>query len=117
MMLSCHRLGRCFYFVCCVYFLEYVEIFAVVYFIVFVCFFFFFFQAEDGIRDRDVTGVQTCALQISYTFQSAQRVKRFGIGRKSRLPVPCYACSAILLPRCSRRSPNLSDHVPPVSVL
>ena len=23
-------------------------------------FFFFFFQAEDGIRDRDVTGVQTC---------------------------------------------------------
>src|SRR6266540_4764132 len=26
--------------------------------------FFFFFQAEDGIRDRDVTGVQTCALPI-----------------------------------------------------
>src|SRR5215468_11943438 len=26
---------------------------------------FFFFQAEDGIRDRDVTGVQTCALPIS----------------------------------------------------
>src|SRR5437667_9344639 len=25
----------------------------------------FFFQAEDGIRDRDVTGVQTCALPIS----------------------------------------------------
>src|SRR5437773_10984916 len=25
---------------------------------------FFFFQAEDGIRDRDVTGVQTCALPI-----------------------------------------------------
>src|SRR5437773_1305563 len=30
----------------------------------FVFFFFFFFQAEDGIRDRDVTGVQTCALPI-----------------------------------------------------
>src|SRR6266540_6031028 len=29
--------------------------------------FFFFFQAEDGIRDRDVTGVQTCALPISET--------------------------------------------------
>src|SRR3989442_11042356 len=28
-------------------------------------FFFFFFQAEDGIRDADVTGVQTCALPIS----------------------------------------------------
>ena len=25
---------------------------------------FFFFQAEDGIRDRDVTGVQTCALDL-----------------------------------------------------
>src|SRR5437773_9337797 len=24
---------------------------------------FFFFQAEDGIRDRDVTGVQTCAFR------------------------------------------------------
>ena len=34
----------------------------------FVCFcllfFFFFFQAEDGIRDIGVTGVQTCALPI-----------------------------------------------------
>src|SRR6266511_5497255 len=27
--------------------------------------FFFFFQAEDGIRDFHVTGVQTCALPIS----------------------------------------------------
>src|SRR5699024_3149621 len=27
----------------------------------------FFFQAEDGIRDRNVTGVQTCALPISET--------------------------------------------------
>src|SRR5436189_5725365 len=32
----------------------------------FVCIFFvFFFQAEDGIRDTSVTGVQTCALPIS----------------------------------------------------
>src|SRR5204862_5582348 len=29
--------------------------------------FFFFFQAEDGIRDLYVTGVQTCALPISST--------------------------------------------------
>src|SRR3712207_6925300 len=28
--------------------------------------FFFFFQAEDGIRDIGVTGVQTCALPISF---------------------------------------------------
>ena len=27
---------------------------------------FFFFQAEDGIRDIGVTGVQTCALPISH---------------------------------------------------
>src|SRR2546425_12094115 len=27
---------------------------------------FFFFQAEDGIRDKLVTGVQTCALPISF---------------------------------------------------
>src|SRR5258706_11847280 len=30
----------------------------------FYFFFFFFFQAEDGIRDWSVTGVQTCALPI-----------------------------------------------------
>src|SRR2546427_12848913 len=30
----------------------------------FVFLFFFFFQAEDGIRDLTVTGVQTCALPI-----------------------------------------------------
>src|SRR5437763_3879585 len=30
-----------------------------------VCLVFFFFQAEDGIRDTSVTGVQTCALPIS----------------------------------------------------
>ena len=32
------------------------------------CCFFFFFQAEDGIRDYDVTGVQTCALPISFYY-------------------------------------------------
>src|SRR2546425_2104097 len=30
-----------------------------------MCVCFFFFQAEDGIRDKLVTGVQTCALPIS----------------------------------------------------
>src|SRR5205807_7405328 len=30
--------------------------------------FYFFFQAEDGIRDYKVTGVQTCALPISLTY-------------------------------------------------
>src|SRR5256885_11451347 len=32
--------------------------------IVVTCVYFFFFQAEDGIRDYKVTGVQTCALPI-----------------------------------------------------
>src|SRR5689334_23679001 len=31
----------------------------------YICLIFFFFQAEDGIRDGTVTGVQTCALPIS----------------------------------------------------
>src|SRR2546430_3788865 len=36
---------------------------------------FFFFQAEDGIRDLTVTGVQTCALPIYFR-------SRLGDGRK-----------------------------------
>src|SRR5439155_12113091 len=36
---------------------------------------FFFFQAEDGIRDGHVTGVQTCALPISLVFMSRSRIK------------------------------------------
>src|SRR5699024_11923545 len=34
---------------------------------------FFFCQAEDGIRDRNVTGVQTCALPISLLFAASRR--------------------------------------------
>src|SRR5437868_15147452 len=33
---------------------------------------FFFFQAEDGIRDRNVTGVQTCALPIYFLLRKPQ---------------------------------------------
>src|SRR5699024_11565192 len=33
----------------------------------------FFVQAEDGIRDRNVTGVQTCALPILQEYQTAQK--------------------------------------------
>src|SRR2546426_7950582 len=36
---------------------------------------FFFFQAEDGIRDYKVTGVQTCALPIS----PLEPIMKFGI--------------------------------------
>src|SRR2546429_892895 len=37
---------------------------------------FFFFQAEDGIRDVAVTGVQTCALPISCTQQMRMVAER-----------------------------------------
>src|SRR5207249_6308118 len=36
----------------------------------------FFFQAEDGIRDRNVTGVQTCALPISAASSFRRRTLR-----------------------------------------
>src|SRR5437773_10764432 len=36
----------------------------------------FFFQAEDGIRDRDVTGVQTCALPIFAPWWQRFRLSR-----------------------------------------
>src|SRR3989475_3077979 len=35
---------------------------------------FFFFQAEDGIRDLTVTGVQTCALPISQSYPGVSGV-------------------------------------------
>src|SRR5207249_7503773 len=36
----------------------------------------FFFQAEDGIRDRNVTGVQTCALPISLRAEQLKDAKK-----------------------------------------
>src|SRR2546430_5678578 len=48
---------------------------------------FFFFQAEDGIRDLTVTGVQTCALPISNSYRSTLAIGYRGIGHteKTRL--------------------------------
>src|SRR2546422_5360271 len=40
--------------------------------VVFLLLFFFFFQAEDGIRDVAVTGVQTCALPILFLRSNAR---------------------------------------------
>src|SRR5215216_4208499 len=53
----------------------------------------FFFQAEDGIRDDLVTGVQTCALPISQGWCAAPRCRRArrpaaGPGRCGRRPLP-----------------------------
>src|SRR5256886_7677290 len=46
----------------------------------------FFFQAEDGIRDLTVTGVQTCALPIS--FHLSGNPPRKGSNRRAMSEVP-----------------------------
>src|SRR2546422_11519153 len=57
--------------------------------------FFFFFQAEDGIRDVAVTGVQTCALPISTTIIApAMRPAMSWIHELSVLP-PVASSSAV----------------------
>src|SRR5260221_9240211 len=48
---------------------------------------FFFFQAEDGIRDHCVTGVQTCALPIS---GDCSQVWRESAAEKSRSGVAAF---------------------------
>src|SRR5205085_7777996 len=54
-------------------------------------FFFFFFQAEDGIRDLTVTGVQTCALPIFcvgivYDRMHTREITAYG-GLVNRMPL------------------------------
>src|SRR5690606_25005582 len=49
----------------------------------------FFFQAEDGIRDFHVTGVQTCALPIYIGLQSQQPLLRVAQGT-TRNPSKCF---------------------------
>src|SRR5437660_2269916 len=62
------------------------------YFLFFSVVCFFFFQAEDGIRDGHVTGVQTCALPISEVavgmpsvIDAALLVHHVGLGRAREL--------------------------------
>src|SRR2546421_5310507 len=54
---------------------------------VFILVMFFFFQAEDGIRDLIVTGVQTCALPIfaSSDRKSASRSLKFLAAEDNRI--------------------------------
>src|SRR5205823_10729538 len=47
------------------------------------CLFVFFFQAEDGIRDKLVTGVQTCALPILHCQRTLDRGERGDSGVRS----------------------------------
>src|SRR5437763_2844562 len=63
----------------------------------------FFFQAEDGIRDTSVTGVQTCALPISYYAFQLLRAKRGvlvlprGLARPSALLAAAGLVAAFVL--------------------
>src|SRR5437879_12235460 len=53
---------------------------------------FFFFQAEDGIRDTSVTGVQTCALPISSRLEHrGPALRRIGYGQRGQ---PYPRCSS-----------------------
>src|SRR5215213_9026936 len=79
---------------------------------------FFFFQAEDGIRDWSVTGVQTCALPISLTTdlivgfpgeteaefeESASAVKQIGYDG---------AFTFVYSPRQGTEAASMADQVP-----
>src|SRR2546422_9878488 len=78
--------------------------------------FFFFFQAEDGIRDVAVTGVQTCALPISARQSAAgldprDSTKSGGEGRQGaesglRSGAPAGRHHLRRLPRARRRHPR-----------
>src|SRR5256884_7849333 len=73
----------------------------------FAILFFFFFQAEDGIRDVAVTGVQTCALPISMSNVFlvrderllTPRLDRCGVAGGMRRGVLAEAAKAGVAPR------------------
>src|SRR3989454_8916663 len=70
---------------------------------------FFFFQAEDGIRDYKVTGVQTCALPISFAHAAA--------GVMTVLtPLPVAACAKASVMRESGKRAVTSRLMPSVGM-
>src|SRR5207249_9054177 len=60
----------------------------------------FFFQAEDGIRDRNVTGVQTCALPISPLRPSEAWVDELHAALRAA-PADARAARPPMLPRAA----------------
>src|SRR2546425_4939960 len=81
---------------------------------------FFFFQAEDGIRDKLVTGVQTCALPI-YCSMTAS-ITRSESRSSSRLVVPrrrtrvCSRCASLSEPFSTSRCKFFSMLLRPFSI-
>src|SRR5207247_6355653 len=76
---------------------------------------FFFFQAEDGIRDPLVTGVQTCALPISSALRhdSAQSAARSIAFLQSSRPAPrCFSMKTASKQACRSRASGLSVQLP-----
>src|SRR2546430_10506304 len=71
---------------------------------------FFFFQAEDGIRDLTVTGVQTCALPI---FSRSGRTRRAYSHATERAQAPRPAQSPTSAETTSPR-PARSQGTPPI---
>src|SRR5216684_5145907 len=71
--------------------------------------FFFFFQAEDGIRDVAVTGVQTCALPISPRLDAQASIDPT-LGPRGSYRPPATAKSNSKCPTCS---PNRASDEPP----
>src|ERR1035437_10935854 len=57
-----------------------------------ICRLFVFFQAEDGIRDIGVTGVQTCALPICIPLWTSQRGNAAGLRGQARYEIGRASC-------------------------
>ena len=73
------------------------------------CFVVFFFQAEDGIRDHCVTGVQTCALPICLLGKSQTSDRSM-----HAIPENFYiACSPSLYPRVTKSIAYLKTNTDP----
>src|SRR2546430_8863968 len=76
----------------------------------------FFFQAEDGIRDLTVTGVQTCALPISWSRHSRGFPEAADFRSTSQRP--CRGSQSTLAlhgtPVLAQRQVNVTSGRPPV---
>src|SRR5256885_11091115 len=83
-------------------------------------YFFFFFQAEDGIRDYKVTGVQTCALPISCVSGCAGSFTTaacWACTKNSRLPSPPSMADSIQPLTSSRSEEHTSELQSPCNLV